>query len=61
MIRMKLCGEDEKENMVFIVTALYCETKPFIDGFALKKYNLINKFQVFKNEEIVLVVTKGEL
>ena len=45
--------------MVFIVTALYCEAKPFIDGFALKKYNLINKFQVFKNEEVVLVITKG--
>ncbi|MFL0196558.1 hypothetical protein ACJDU8_13475 [Clostridium sp. WILCCON 0269] len=45
--------------MVFIVTALYCEAKPFIDGFALKKYSSINKVQVFKNEEIVLVITKG--
>lgn len=56
---MKLCGEDEKRNMIFIVTALYCEAKPLIEGFALKKYTFINKFQVFKNENIVLVITKG--
>ncbi|QXE17959.1 hypothetical protein [Clostridium sp. 001] len=44
--------------MVFIVTALHCEAKPFIERFDLKRDNSVNKFQVFKNEEIVLIVSK---
>lgn len=44
--------------MVFIVTALHYEAKPFIERFDLKRDNFVNKFQVFKNEEIVLIVSK---
>ncbi|MHC6180416.1 hypothetical protein ACYUJ6_11245 [Clostridium sp. JNZ X4-2] len=43
--------------MVFISTALYCEAEPFIKKFSLKKDNSINKFQVFKNDEIVIVIS----
>jgi nucleoside phosphorylase len=40
-----------------IATALYCEAKPFIDYYHLKKDMKLNKFQVFKNEEVLLVIT----
>ncbi|WP_446899054.1 5'-methylthioadenosine/S-adenosylhomocysteine nucleosidase family protein [Clostridium sp. LBM24168] len=43
--------------MIFLAAALYYEAKPFIDRFCLKKDSSINKFQVFKNREIVLIVT----
>jgi nucleoside phosphorylase len=43
--------------MILLATALYCEAKPFIDVFSLKKDSSINKFQVFKNDDIILVVT----
>ncbi|MCH3963175.1 MAG: hypothetical protein LKE46_02790 [Clostridium sp.] len=43
--------------MVFLAAALYYEAKPFIDRLNLKRDNSINKFQVFKNEDIVLIVT----
>ncbi|WP_416176558.1 hypothetical protein [Clostridium sp.] len=43
--------------MIFLSTALYYEAKSFIDRFSLKKDNTINKFQVFKNEDIVLIIT----
>lgn len=43
--------------MVFIVTALYIEAKPLIEYFDLKKDIENRYFQVFKNEEITLVVT----
>lgn len=43
--------------MILIVTALYCEAKPFIEQYHLKKSTDINKFQVFQNEQIVLVIT----
>lgn len=43
--------------MIFLAAALYCEAKPFIAGFSLKKDNSINKFQIFKNEDIILIIT----
>ncbi|HHW56346.1 MAG TPA: 5'-methylthioadenosine/S-adenosylhomocysteine nucleosidase [Clostridia bacterium] len=43
--------------MVFIATALYIEAKPLIECFGLKKDVENQYFQVFKNEEITLVVT----
>lgn len=43
--------------MIFISAALYCEAKPFIDRFCLKRDNSVNKFQVFKNEDVILIVT----
>lgn len=42
--------------MIFLAAALYYEAKPFIDRFCLKKDSSINKFQVFKNEDIVLII-----
>ncbi|MCI1967421.1 5'-methylthioadenosine/S-adenosylhomocysteine nucleosidase family protein [Clostridium luticellarii] len=44
--------------MIFISTALYSEAEPFIKRFSLKKYNSINKFEVFKNDEILLIISK---
>ncbi len=44
-------------KMVFIATALYIEAKPLIEYFGLKKDVENRYFQVFKNEEITLVVT----
>lgn len=43
--------------MLMIVTALYCEAQPFIEYYHLKKDQQINKFQVFQNEEIKLIIT----
>lgn len=43
--------------MIFIAAALYCEAKPFIDRFSLKRDNTSNKFQVFKNDDVILIVT----
>ena len=44
-------------KMVFIATALYIEAKPLIEYFDLKKDVENRYFQVFRNEEITLVVT----
>ena len=44
--------------MIFISTTLYCEAEPFIKKFSLKKYNVIKKFQVFKNDEIAVIISK---
>lgn len=43
--------------MLYIVTALYIEAEPFIKELRLKKKNGYGKYQVFKNENIVLVIT----
>ncbi|CAM0497211.1 nucleoside phosphorylase [Thermoanaerobacter kivui] len=43
--------------MVFIATALYIEAKPIIEYYDLKKDVENRYFQVFKNEEITLIVT----
>lgn len=43
--------------MVYIVTALYCEAKPFIKHYNLKKLNPTSKFEVYGNEKISLIIS----
>ncbi|RKD29545.1 hypothetical protein [Thermohalobacter berrensis] len=43
--------------MIYITTAMYCEAKPFIKYLNLKRDNSIKKFQVFKNEQFVLIIS----
>lgn len=43
--------------MLYMTTALYCEAKPFIQHFQLKKTDQFHKFQVFLGEEITLIIT----
>jgi len=43
--------------MIRIFTALYCEAQPLIKYYHLKKNNNINKFQVFQNDNILLLIT----
>ena len=43
--------------MIYIAVALTVEAKPLITYFKLKKDNEIKKHQVFKNEEIILIIT----
>ena len=43
--------------MIYIAVALTVEAKPLITYFKLKKDNEIKKYQVFKNEEIILMIT----
>lgn len=43
--------------MIYIAVALTVEAKPLITYFKLKKDNEIKKYQVFKNEEIILIIT----
>jgi len=44
--------------MIMIFTALYCEAKPIIQFFGLKKDPGVHMFQAFRNEDIILLVTK---
>ncbi len=44
--------------MILITTALYCEALPFIQLYHLKKDTAFVKFQVFKNEDMLLLITK---
>lgn len=44
--------------MIYICTALYCEAKPIINFYHLKKNLNIKKFDVFENENIILFITK---
>ena len=44
--------------MIMIFTALYCEAKPLIRFFGLKKDPGFIRFQVFRNEDIILLITK---
>lgn len=43
--------------MIFLCTAMYNEAYPFIKQFNLRKDTSHQKFQVFKNEEITLIIT----
>ncbi len=43
--------------MIYICTALYCEAQPFIEHMNLKKDLESNEFQIFKNQEAVLIIT----
>ena len=42
--------------MIYVAAALTAEAKPLITYFKLKKDNEIKKYQVFKNEEITLII-----
>lgn len=43
--------------MIYIITALYVEARPFIEKYNLKKDEVFSKFQVFSNEKIKLVIS----
>jgi len=43
--------------MIYIVTALYPEAKPWIEYFQLKKRKTSSKFQIFQNEDITLIIS----
>lgn len=43
--------------MIYIAAALYYEANPFIDILGLKKDMFSKHFQVFKNEDVTLIVT----
>lgn len=45
--------------MIYLATALYCEAKPFIDAYQLKKDTNSKRFQIFCNDSICLVLTKS--
>ena len=44
-------------NLIYLCSALYVEGEPFIKLFNLKKDTEITKFQVFKNNDISLIIT----
>lgn len=44
--------------MIYFSTALYCEAQPFIRYYNLKKEVTEHKFQIFKNENVILIITK---
>ncbi len=43
--------------MYYIVTALYCEAKPWIERFGLKSLGDAHGLRIFKSEEAILAVT----
>lgn len=43
--------------MIYIAAALTAEARPLITYFKLKRDNKIKKYQIFKNEEITLIIT----
>ncbi len=43
--------------MIYICTAMYCEANSFIKQLNLKKDYNSHKFQIFKNEQIILLIT----
>lgn len=43
--------------MIFICTSMYCEADTFIKKLKLKKNQNAHKFQIFENEDIVLIIT----
>lgn len=47
----------EGRKMIFICTSMYCEAQPFIHQLNLKKDSESYKFEIFKNEEITLIIT----
>lgn len=49
--------EQRSIAMLYIATALYCEAKPFIRQYQLKKSEQFHKFQVFLSEDITLIIT----
>ena len=47
--------------MLYVVTALYCEAKPWIQTFSLKKNVTSQRFQLFQNDNICTIDTDSEL
>lgn len=43
--------------MLYLSTALYCEAKPLITHFGLKKTHIFHKFQVFLGDDMILMIT----
>lgn len=43
--------------MIYLVTALMIEASPFINKYKLKKDMGLNEFQVFRSDEVVLIIT----
>ena len=43
--------------MIYICSAMYIEAEPFIKTLSLKKDTQITKFQIFKNENYILIIT----
>jgi len=43
--------------MIYIFTSLYCEAKPIIQYFGLKRQDDINGFQYFANDSVSLLIT----
>jgi hypothetical protein len=44
-------------QMIYMAMAMYCEAKPFISYLGLKRDGNITRFQVFKDDEVVLIVS----
>ena len=43
--------------MIYIITALFIEAKPIIEKYKLKKDKTSQKFQIFSNEKIKLIIS----
>ncbi|AYD39157.1 spore photoproduct lyase [Clostridium fermenticellae] len=43
--------------MIYIMTAMYYEARPLIKTFGLKKDLNYDKFQVFRNDDVVLIIS----
>jgi len=43
--------------VIFILVALFCEAKPFIEQLSLKKNTKITEFPVYENEEVNLIIS----
>lgn len=43
--------------MIYICSAMYIEAEPFIKRLDLKKDTKVTKFQIFRNEEFILLIT----
>jgi len=44
--------------MLYVVTALYCEAKPFILLYSLKRDLTLKNYQLFSNDSIRLIITQ---
>lgn len=43
--------------MIYIITTLFIEAKPIIEKYKLKKDKTSQKFQIFSNEKIKLIIS----
>ena len=44
--------------MIYVTTALFCEAKPWIQTYSLKRDPAQKKFQIFQNDNIRLIITQ---